>query len=177
MEWLQQYETIIAIAIGIFLCLCGYRIKKVAFVVIWFIIGYYLMSLAVPHITTDPTWSQILPIGAGIVLGVLGFSIEKFCIFAIATFTVATTIIESFQLTEILPIALAIAAGVVVGCIATAFIKPLGIITTALSGAKLIAKYTVSGLALQHEPYFLVILAICFAVGVAFQFKSCRHID
>ena len=177
MEWLQQYETIIAIAIGIFLCLCGYRIKKVAFVVIWFVIGYYLMSLAVPHITTDPTWSQILPIGAGIVLGVLGFSIEKFCIFAIATFTVATTIIESFQLTEILPIALAIAAGVVVGCIATAFIKPLGIITTALSGAKLIAKYTVSGLALQHEPYFLVILAICFAVGTIFQFKSCRHID
>ena len=135
------------------------------------------MSLAVPHITTDPTWSQILPIGAGLILGMLGFSIEKFCIFAVATFTVATTLIETLQLTEILFIALAIGAGVVVGCIATAFIKPLGIITTALSGAKLIAKYTVSGLALQHEPYFLVILAICFAVGVLFQFKSCRHIE
>lgn len=177
MEWIQQYEAILAIAIGIFLCLFGYRIKKVAFVIIWFIIGYYLMSLAVPHITTDPIWSQILPIGAGLILGILGFSIEKFCIFAVATFTVATTIIESFQLTEIWMIALAIGAGVIVGCIATAFIKPLGIITTALSGAKLIAKYTVSGLTLQHEPYFLIILVICFAIGVIFQFKSCRHID
>lgn len=177
MDWIQQYETILAIAIGVFLCLFGYRIKKVTFIVIWFIIGYYLMSLAVPHLTTDPIWSQILPIGAGLILGILGFSIEKFCIFAVATFTVATTIIETFQLHEILFIALAIGAGVIVGCVATAFIKPLGIITTALSGAKLIAKYVTSGLALQHEPYFLIILIACFAIGAIFQFKTCRHIE
>jgi hypothetical protein len=176
MDIIQQYEPILAIAIGIFLCLFGYRIKKVAFIVIWFIIGYYLMSLVVGNITQDPTWQQILPIGAGLVLGVLGFSIEKFCIFAVATFTVATTLIDLFQMTEIIPIALAIAAGVIVGCIAVAFIKPVGIITTALSGAKLIAKYTVSSLALSHEPYFLIILAACFAIGCLYQFKSNRHI-
>jgi hypothetical protein len=177
MENIAEYEALIAIIIGIFLCLFGYRLKKVAFIVIWFVIGFYLMTLAAPHITNDPTWQQLLPIGAGIVLGMLGFSIEKFCIFAVAAFTVSTTIIETFQLNDIFGIALSIGAGVIVGCIAVAFIKPVGIITTALSGAKLIAKYAISGLHLAHEPYFITILIACCAIGILFQFKNCKHIE
>ena len=109
MEDILKYEAVISIIIGIVMCFFGYRIKKVAFIVIWFIIGYYLANLAVPHITSDPTWSKLIPVGVGLVTGMLGFSIEKFCIFAIAAFTVATTIIETFQLTELLMIGLAIA--------------------------------------------------------------------
>lgn len=177
MENIAQYEALIAILLGIFLCLFGYRIKKVAFIVIWFIIGYYLASLAVPYLNVEELWQHVIPIGAGILLGMLGFSIEKFCVFAVAAFSVSTTIIESFQLNEFLPIALAIGAGIIVGCIAVSFIKPVGIVTTSLSGAKLIAKYVVSGLSLSHEPYFLVILAACTIIGIIFQFKTCRHIE
>ena len=176
-ESLMQYEALIAIALGIFLCLFGYRIKKVAFTVIWFIIGYYLASLAMPYITDDQTWQLLAPIGVGIITGMLGFRIEKFCIFAVATFTVTTTIIETFQLQDIWAIALAIAAGIVVGCIATALIKPVGIITTALSGSKLIAKYSVAELALAHYPSFVIILCIGAAIGMFFQFKNCKHIE
>ena len=177
MEELLEYEALIAIAIGVFLCLFGYRIKKVAFIVIWFIIGYYLASLAIPHITDDQTWQQLVPIGIGILTGMLGFSIEKFCIFAVAAFTVSTTIIEAFQMTEIFQIGLAIAAGVIIGCIAISLIKPLGIITTALSGAKLIAKYSVAQFALAHHPYFLIILCAGAAIGILFQFKNCKHVE
>lgn len=177
MEDILKYEAVISIIVGIVMCFFGYRIKKVAFIVIWFIIGYYLANLAVPHITSDPTWSKLIPVGVGLVTGMLGFSIEKFCIFAIAAFTVATTIIETFQLTELLMIGLAIGAGVVVGCIAVSFIKPLGIITTALSGAKLIAKYAVAGLSLSHYPYFILILVGCAVIGMLFQFKNCRHVE
>ena len=172
-----QYEAFIAIALGIFLTFFGYRIKKVAFIIIWFIIGYYLASLLVPHLDIDQTWKTLIPICAGIVLGVFGFSLEKFCIFAVATFTVSTTIIESFQLTEPLAIILAIGAGVIVGCIAVKLIKPVGIITTALSGAKLIAKYSVLELSLSHYPSFLLILCIAAALGILFQFKNCHHIE
>ena len=174
---LLQYEAIIAIIIGIFLCLFGYRIKKVAFIVIWFIIGFYLASLAMPHITDDPTWQTLVPIAVGVLTGMLGFSIEKFCIFAVAAFTVSTTIIETFQLNEVFTIGLAIAAGVIVGCIAVSLIKPLGIITTALSGSKLIAKYAVAELALAHNPYFIIILCAGAAIGILFQFKNCKHVE
>lgn len=173
----MKYEALIAIAIGVFLCLFGYRIKKVAFIIIWFAIGYYLASLVVPHFIEDPTWRQLLPIGVGVITGVLGFSLEKICIFAVAAFSVSTTIIDLFQMTEVLPIAVAIAAGVVVGCIAISLIKPLGIITTALSGSKLIAKYSVAQFALAHNPNFLIILAVAAAIGIVFQFKNCRHIE
>ncbi len=178
MEALGEYEAVIAILIGIFLCLFGYRVKKVAFIVIWFVIGFYLMSFLAPKITDNQTWQLILEAGAGLLLGVLGFTIEKFCIFAVATFSVSTAIIDSFQMTEFWPIALAIVVGIVVGCIATALIKPLGIITTSLSGARLIAKYVVAGIpAIDHNPWFFIILFACFGIGLLFQFKTCRHIE
>ena len=177
MESLAQYEGLIAIIAGIFLCLFGYRIKKIAFVLIWFIIGFYLMSLVAPNITPDQTIQLILCCAAGLLLSVLGFSIEKFCIFAVATFTVSTTLIETFQFNEPLPIILCIVAGLIVGGIATALIKPFGIITTSLSGAKLIAKYTSAGTSLTHEPWFLIILVGCCAIGILFQMKTCRHIE
>ncbi|MBR6166470.1 hypothetical protein IKQ65_02440 [Candidatus Saccharibacteria bacterium] len=177
LSFLSGYEALIAIAIGVFLALFGYKLKRVAYVIIWFVIGYYLASLVVPHITADPTWQKLIPICAGVVLGVFGFSLEKLCIFAVATFAVSTTIIDAFQLTDVLWIALAIAAGVIVGVIAVSFIKPLGIITTALSGGKLIAKYSVLQFSLAHNPNFLIILAVSAAIGILFQFKNCKHIE
>ena len=177
LSFLSGYEALIAIAIGVFLALFGYKLKRVAYVIIWFVIGYYLASLVAPHITADPTWQKLIPICAGVVLGVFGFSLEKLCIFAVATFAVSTTIIDAFQLTDVLWIALAIAAGVIVGVIAVSFIKPLGIITTALSGGKLIAKYSVLQFSLAHNPNFLIILAVSAAIGILFQFKNCKHIE
>lgn len=170
------YEALIAIAIGVFLCLFGYKLKRVAFVIIWFVIGYYLMSLIAPKLTNDPTWQTLLPIAAGVVLGVMGFSLEKLCIFAVATYAVSTTLIDTLMLVEVPHIALAIAAGVIVGCIAIKLIKPLGIITTAFSGAKLIAKYSIAELALAHYPNFPMILIAAAAIGIIFQFKSCKHL-
>ena len=171
------YEALIAIALGVFLCLFGYKLKRVAFVIIWFAIGYYLMSLIAPKMTSDPTWQQSLPIAAGVVLGVLGFSLEKLCIFAVAAYAVSTTIIDTFLITDPLYIALAIAAGVIVGIIAVKLIKPVGIITTAFSGAKLIAKYSIAELAIAHYPNFPVILLATASLGIFFQINSCKHFD
>ncbi len=177
MENLAQYEAAIAIIAGVFLCLFGYRIKKIAFVLIWFAIGYYLVSQFASQITSDPTWQQILPIASGLVLGILGFSIEKLCIFAVTAFSISTTIIDALRLSEPLHIAAAIAVGIVCGCIAVAIIKPAGIISTSISGAKFITKYLIATTSIPHEPYFLIILAVCAGVGILFQFKTCRHID
>ena len=71
------------------------------------------------------------------------------------------------------------AAGVIVGMIAVSFIKPLGIITTALSGGKLIAKYSIIQFSnlLSHYPSFFIILAVSAAIGIIFQFKSCKHLE
>jgi hypothetical protein len=177
MENLSQYETLIAIAIGVFLCLFGYRIKRAAFVIILFLLGYWLTGQALHAVAPDFEYSQLVSIGVGVVCSALGFRIEKLCIFAVAAYAVSTTIIETFQFTEILPIALAIGAGVIVGCIAVSFIKPFGIITTAVSGAKLIAKYGILQFSLEHNPYFIVILCVAGAIGILFQFKNCRHIE
>lgn len=174
---LAGYETLIAIAIGIFLCLFGYKLKRVAYVIIWFAIGYYLMTLVAPRFTSDHNWLTILPILSGIILGVFGFSLEKICIFAVATYAVSTTLIDAFQVDNPLFIGLAIAGGVLIGIAAVKFIKPFGIITTAFSGAKLIAKYSLMALPLTHYPYFLIILLAAAVIGILYQFKSCKHLE
>lgn len=173
---LAGYETLIAIALGVFLCLFGYKLKRVAFVIIWFAIGFYLMTLVAPRFTNDANWLKILPILSGIVFGVFGFSLEKICIFAVATYAVSTTLIDTFQVENPLFIGLAIAGGVLIGIAAVKFIKPFGIITTAFSGAKLIAKYSLSAFPLAHYPNFVIILLAAATIGMLYQFKSCKHL-
>ena len=182
LSFLSGYEAIIAIALGVFLALYGYKLKRVAFVIIWFAIGYYLASLLAPNITSDPTWQKLIPICAGVVLGIFGFSLEKLCIFAVATYAVSTTLIDTFVLSEPLYIGLAIAAGVIAGIFAIKLIKPFGIITTAFSGAKLIAKYSIIELAavnhpIPHYPSFIIILLAVAVIGMSYQFKSCKHLN
>ena len=181
LSFLSGYEAIIAIALGVFLCLYGYKLKRVAFVIIWFAIGYYLMALIAPRFTNDPNWLKILPILSGIVLGVFGFSLEKLCIFAVATYAVSTTLIDTFQVDNPLFIGLAVAGGVLVGIAAVKFIKPFGIITTAFSGAKLVAKYSILELTainhpIPHYPSFVIILLGAAVIGMLYQFKSCKHL-
>lgn len=182
LSFLSGYEALIAIALGIFLCLFGYKLKRVAFVIIWFAIGYFLTKYLAPNFTNDPNWLQILPILGGIVLGVFGFSLEKICIFAVATYAVSTTLIDAFNVDDPLFIGLAIAGGVLVGIAAVKFIKPFGIITTALSGAKLVAKYSIIELAtvnhpIPHNPNFFIILIAAAVIGMLYQFKTCKHLE
>jgi hypothetical protein len=53
----------------------------------------------------------------------------------------------------------------------------MGIITTSLTGAKFLAKYTISLASIPHEPYFLIIFAVAAGIGILFQFKTTKHIE
>ena len=73
-------------AAGLALMFFGYRIKKVAFFIIWFILEYNLMVFLmptlnnmVPDMATNNLYQILLPIAGGLLLALLGFSIEKLC--------------------------------------------------------------------------------------------------
>ena len=77
-------ELLIMAGLGLAVLLFGYRIKKIAFFIIWFILGYNLMMFlmpvingAVPQIADSQLYQVLLPIGGGLLLALLGFSIEK----------------------------------------------------------------------------------------------------
>ena len=47
---LNQVEVIITLVLGVLLLFAGYKIKKIAFFIVWFLLGYTLMCHLMPYL-------------------------------------------------------------------------------------------------------------------------------
>lgn len=169
---------VIALIIGAFLLLFGYRVKKIAITIIWFIVGYWLVSLFVDKIVADQMWQLILCCVGGLVLGMFGMTIEKFAVFVTVGVAFGMSVIQNFgPVTDWTLPAIAVAVGVVAGVLGVWLIKPMIILSTAIEGSRLVL---INGLALlgvaQPEWYLIAFLAVA-AVGIIFQWNTCRRIE
>lgn len=177
-------ETIIMAAVGLALMFFGYRIKKVAFFLIWFILGYNLMGFLmptinnlVPQIAENNLYQILLPIGGGLLLALLGFSIEKLCVGGICF---ALTIVITIQYfgTEMQTLAIGGIIGIIAAGAAVTLMKPATIIATAVAGAYAL---TIAILALfpdiNKETFYFVILGSLTLIGSVFQFLTTKRID
>ena len=77
-------EILIALALGLVVCFFGYKLKKLAFAIAWFLIGYTLCSHFAPDIIAwmpqleNPNlWMEILPIAVGLLAALMGLTIER----------------------------------------------------------------------------------------------------
>jgi hypothetical protein len=173
---------IVAIIIGLILAFAGYRIKRIAMAIIWFVIGYTLVKTYLPNLIEDPFWQTILQIAAGAILSMIGLSIEKLAVSLTAGAVVTMFIIKNFGPVEnwTLP-AIAIACGVVAGVIAVWMMKPAVILFTAIHGANLIAINIMTFLpddVIANIPYLqIVIFAVIATAGTIFQWNNTKNIE
>ncbi|MBR3131934.1 DUF4203 domain-containing protein [Candidatus Saccharibacteria bacterium] len=180
---LELYESLIMFAIGLAVLLLGYRIKKVAFFIIWFLIGYNIMILlmpiinnAVPQIAANELWQVLLPVGGGILLGLLGFSIEKICLAGICFFLVMLITIQYFG-TDIPTLAIGAILGVVAGAAATALMKPAIIIATAIAGAYAMTIAVLSVFPdIPKDIFYFPMIGGFAVIGAVFQFMTTKHV-
>lgn len=173
-------EIIISILIGAALCFFGYRLKKVAFAVIWFMVGYFAVKTYFPHIIEDQFWQTVLQIGVGALLSLIGLTIEKLAVAGTAAVVVASFVLSHFgPATDWVLPAIAITAGVVAGAVAVSLMKPAVIIFTAIFGADLLASVVISFIPdAGSMPYLsLIIFAVLAVVGISFQFNNTKHIE
>ncbi len=170
---------IVALIVGALLLLFGYRIKKIAMTIIWFILGYYLVSLFVDKLVSAEIWQVILCCVGGLVLAMFSMTIEKLAIFITVTASFSLAIIDAFGASDpawILPV-IAIAVGVVAGVLATWFIKPMIIVATAVSGARLVASNGLAMIGHGAPQYFILVFCVLAIFGAVFQWRSCKHIE
>lgn len=177
-------EMIIMAAAGLAVLLFGYRIKKIAFFIIWFILGYNLMGVImptinnyVPQIAESSLYQNLLPIASGLLLALLGFSIEKLCVGGICFALVLLIAVRYFG-TEMQTLAIGGVVGVIVAGLAVILMKPATIIATSAAGAYAL---TIAILALApnfnfQTYYWLLILGIT-AVGAIFQFMTTKRLS
>ena len=180
---LNTTEVIIVAIVGLLVLLFGYRIKKVAFFIIWFIIGFYLTHLILPnfeHMIPEGVeagvFYNVLPIGGGLLLAMLGFSIEKLCVGGIC-FAMVMLITTQYFGTEIQSMVAGGILGIIAAGASVMLMKPAIIVATAVAGA-----YTVTMAILtlaQNAPhdaiYFPSLIALSI-VGAGIQFLSTRGV-
>ncbi len=181
---LELYESIILIGIGLLVLLFGYRLKKLAFFIIWFLIGYNLMIFLmpalnglVPQIAENNLWQLLLPIAGGLLLALLGFSIEKVCIAGICFFLVMMITIQYFG-TDLPTLAIGAIIGAVAAAAGTALIKPAVIIATAIAGAYALTMAVLNIFPdVSMEVFYFPMIGIFAFIGAIFQFMTTKDID
>lgn len=165
----------------------GYRIKKITFFIIWFIIGYYLMTnyimgwvnSAVPQIADNNIYQILLPIAGGVLLAMLGFSIEKVCV-AGATLGLTMMVTTQFFGHETTTLIIGLVVGVILAGVATAMMKPACIVVTSVMGAHLLSKtliYVLKMNGIDINPYYLLMLIPLSIAGALVQFSTNKHSD
>jgi len=178
-----EFESIIrlfaciSLVIGAVECFAGFKIMK-AMMAIWgFFIGA-MLGVVVGVLAESTALGVILVIVFGVTLAVLSF---KFYLAGIFILTAFLTTIALYIMFENIFVALLLAIGV--GVLAIYFVKPVVIITTAVSGAGIIISSAYLMMmrnevfSLNPEPVATVILWIPIAlVGIAVQYITTQKI-
>lgn len=178
------YELILFIALGLAILLFGYRIKKVAFFIVWFLLGFNLMNMLmptleswVPQIAGSDFWRILLPIAVGLLLALIGFSIEKLCVAGMC-FALVMMVVTQYFGTEIQVLAVGAIIGVVVAGFAVTLMKPAIIIATSLMGAYVLTLVVFSVFSHLDSGflYWPILIGIA-AIGAIFQFATTQRIE
>ncbi len=176
-------EMLIMAAAGLALLFFGYRIKKIAFFVIWFILGFNLTNILLPtiikispEVVSSELWQALLPVGGGLLLALLGFSIEKICVAGICFALVMMITVQYFG-TEIQTLAIGGIVGVIAAGAATALMKPAVIIATSVAGAYAITlALLVLVPSIDKNTFYFPILIGLSVLGSAIQFSTTKRI-
>ena len=181
---LEISELAIMAVAGLAVLLFGYRIKKVAFFIIWFLLGWNLTNYLLPWLTSlspevlgTALWQNLLPIAGGLLLALLGFTIEKICVGGIC-FALVMMITAQYFGTDIQTLAIGAVIGIIVAGAAVMLMKPAIIIATAIAGS-----YALTSCILAWFPgidpvafYFPILIGIA-VIGAGFQFINAKHVD
>lgn len=167
--------------IGLLLLFLGYKIKKIAFFVVWFLLGYMVATYLAPVIAnawpeaaTD-FWQGLIPILGGLLLGLMGFMIEKVCLGG-ACFGLTILITAQYFGADMQTMAIGGAIGVLAGGVAVMMMKPATIVATSIAGGYALAIATLALFPdLDEETLFWPIILGSAVIGAGVQFVTTRH--
>jgi hypothetical protein len=169
----MNFDTtaLITIAISLVMCFFGFKVQKLVITLAWFGLGFFITGKIGGNFL-DGNTLLITQIVVGIILGSLGYKLEKLAL-AIAigylTYGAIGPYITMFD--GNMATAVQIGISILVGILSTLFIKPIVVFVTSVAGASLIKKAIPVFITL--DPTILTIIFIGFVViGVFTQLKS-----
>lgn len=182
---IQIPEIILMTIVGVLLLFLGYRIKKFGFFIIWFLIGFNLMGILMPMINkvapeavvTSELWQNLLPIAGGLLLAMLGFTIEKICVGGIV-FGLTLMITSQYFGTDIQTLAIGGIIGIVLAGAAVMLMKPAIIIASSLMGGYVLTLAVFMWFTgIDRAVFYFPLLIGISAIGIVTQFITTRRIE
>lgn len=180
-ERFTEAELVIMMAIGAAVLLAGYRIKKLAFFIVWFIIGLNLTHFVMPwfnetlpDIVGNSFWQNLIPIAGGLLFALMGFSIEKICVGGLV-FALVVMVTAQYFGTEMQVLAAGAIVGVIAAGAAVMMMKPAVILATSVAGAYAITVSVIQLAGLQESVYFPMLIGISI-FGAVTQFLTTKHL-
>ncbi len=169
--------SLITLLVGLALCFCGFRLKKVGIAIIWFVVGYSLSKLLISNFVSDYLAINGISVAIGIILGVVGYSLEKLGIYIAVGLLTFKFLYNILSYTELVNIVLSVLGGIMVASIAIKFIKPITIIVTAFGGSSILIEGLKGMLHGPSNKTFLLIEVVFIIFGILYQFKSNKGIE
>ena len=168
--------------VGLALMLVGYKIKKAAFFAIWFLLGYiatgYLMPIingAWAEAANSSFWQSLIPILGGLLLGLMGFMVEKIALGGIC-FGLTLMMTAQYFGTEIQTMVIGGIVGAILAGVATMMIKPATIVATSVGGAYALTLAILKiAEGIDGETAFWPMIIGFSVVGALIQFLTTKH--
>lgn len=179
----EQWQMWAVGGAGLALMLVGFKIKKAAFFILWFILGYvasgYLLPIitnALPEVAASSFWQGLIPLIGGLLLALMGFMIEKIALGGVV-FGLTLLMTAQYFGTEMQTMLIAGVIGAVLAGVAVMMMKPATIIATSIGGAYALtlAILAISSGSINPETAFWPMIIGFAALGCIVQFISCKH--
>lgn len=134
-----ECTPLILCIIGLILCLCGYKIQKVVITLTWFLLGFNISAGLLPYLISNETTVLVTSLVIGVVLGILGFSLEKLALFITVSY-LSYLFLENILDFETLYLNILIRAGgaLLIGALSILLLKPILISVSILGGVSVI---------------------------------------
>ncbi len=165
-------ETLIILGISLILCFFGFKVQKLVVTLAWFALGFTVAG-AIGGNFLDGNTLLIVEIVVGIILGSLGYKLEKLALaiaVAYLTYISIGPYITGFE--EGVRLIIHIGGSLLAGILATFFIKPILIGVTSIAGATLIQRYLPVLIPAIPNQVALIIAIVIAVLGLLTQFKT-----
>ena len=166
--------AIIAIVIGLILAYYGYRVQKFLIIVACFGFGYTLGGEIFAPLIADGKILILAQALIGAVLALIGLKVEKLAVFLGVSYMAYSAIGAYLPAisSEVLRVVIQFGLALIVGALATMFMKEIIIVASALYGAGLVQQY-LPKIITSIPTLALTIITVLIAItGMLYQFKT-----
>ena len=164
----------VAIVLGIVLAYYGYSVQKILVILACFGFGYTLAGEVLTRYIADEKILILVKALVGFIVALLGLKVEKLAVFLGVAYLAYSSIgayLPSIS-NEVLRVIIQLGLAIIIGGLATMFMKELIIIFSALYGAGLIQQYLPELITNISMPVLTVITIIIAVTGMIYQFRK-----